>query len=377
MKFLFASDSFKGSLTSSQIITLLTKAANEVFEDCSCVGIPAADGGEGTVEAVVNAAGGSTVSAAVHDPLMNETNAQYGILGDKAVIEMAAASGLPLVPINLRDPMNTSTYGTGELIRHALDRGCRDISAAIGGSATNDGGMGCMRALGVRFLDDKGIELKGVGSDLARVAAIDIRNIDNRISECKFTVMCDVTNPLCGENGAAYTFARQKGADGNALDILERGMQNYRDVIKRQFGIDCDNIRGAGAAGGLGAALYVFCGGKMKSGIDTVLDLIGFDERLNGVDLVITGEGRADHQSVCGKVMHGVGLRAKAMGIPVIGLCGSLGEGADALYGCGISSLMTIMESDMPVEYAIANAEKLYYKAAVRLFRDIKNKDRQ
>ncbi len=373
MKFLFASDSFKGSLTSSGIIALLTKAVNEVFKDSESIGIPIADGGEGTVTAVVNAAGGSIVSAAVHDPLMNEINAEYGIFEDKAVIEMSAASGLPLVPKKLRNPINTSTYGTGELIRHALDRGCRNISAAIGGSATNDGGMGCMRALGVKFLDAKGIELAGVGGDLARVEKIDISSIDKRIYECRFTVMCDVTNPLCGENGAAYTFAKQKGADRKTLDILERGMQNYRDVINRQFGVDCDSICGAGAAGGLGAALYVFCNGKMRSGIDTVLDLIGFDERLDGVDLIITGEGRADSQSVCGKVMHGVGLRAKARGIPVIGLCGSLGEGADALYGCGISSLMTIMEDDMTVEYAMEHAEELYYNAAVKLFRDLKN----
>ena len=372
MKFLFASDSFKGSLTSSRITELLTEAANEVFAGCECVGLPVADGGEGTVTAVVNASGGSIVSAAVHDPLMNEITAQYGVFEDKAVIEMAAASGLPLVPEKLRDPLNTSTFGTGELIRNALDRGCRDISAAIGGSATNDGGMGCMRALGVRFLDDKGSELSGVGSDLTHVSRIDISGIDKRIFECRFTVMCDVTNPLCGKNGATYTFARQKGADYKTLEILEHGMQNYRDVIKRQFTIDCDTISGAGAAGGLGAALYVFCKGKMKSGIDTVLDLIGFDERLDGVDMIITGEGRADSQSVCGKVMQGVGLRAKAHGIPVTALCGSIGEGADALYGCGITSLLTIMEDGMTVEYAMANAEKLYYDAAVRMFMEMR-----
>lgn len=183
---------------------------------------------------------------------------------------------------------------------------------------TNDGCMGCMRALGVRFLNYKGNELDGAGRDLARVANIDTRGIDERISDCKFTVMCDVTNPLCGENGAAYTFAKQKGADDSTLDILEQGMQNYRDVINRQFGVDCNEIRGVGAAGDFGAALYVFCGGKMKSGINTVLDLIGFNERLNGVDFVITGEGQADSQNVCGKVMQGIGLRAKAHNIPVI-----------------------------------------------------------
>ena len=230
-----------------------------------------------------------------------------------------------------------------------------------------------MRALGVRFLDDTGNDLAGVGGDLWRVSRIDTSSIDKRLYDCNFTVMCDVTNPLCGENGATYTFARQKGAHGTTLDMLEYGMQNYRDVIKRQFGIDCDTVRGAGAAGGLGAALSVFCGGKMRSGIETVLDLIGFDKHLSGVDFIITGEGRADSQSVCGKVMQGVGLRAKAHNIPAIGICGSLGEGADALYGCGITSLKTIMEPDMTLEYAIENAEKLYYEAAVKLFQAIQN----
>ncbi len=369
MKFLFASDSFKGSLTSSRITELLSMAAHEVFADCECIGLPVADGGEGTVTAIVNAAHGSIVSACVHDPLMNTIHAPYGVFEDKAIIEMAAASGLVLVPEKQRNPLGTSTFGTGELILSALDRGCRDISVAIGGSATNDGGMGCMRALGVRFLDDKENELSGVGSDLASVLRIDTSTIDKRVSECRFTVMCDVTNPLCGRSGATYTFARQKGANSKTLAILERGMQNYRDVIKRQFGVDCDAIRGAGAAGGLGAALNVFCKGKMRSGIDTVLDLIGFDDRLNGIDMVITGEGRADHQSVCGKVMQGVGLRAKAHNIPVTALCGSIGEGAGALYDCGITSLLTIMEDDMTIEYAMTNAEKLYYAAAVRMFR--------
>ena len=372
MKFLFASDSFKGSLTSSRITDLLTEAANKVFAGCECVGIPVADGGEETVTAVVNASGGSIVNAAVHDPLMNEITAQYGVFEDKAVIEMAAASGLPLVPEKLRDPLYTSTYGTGELIRNALDSGCRDISVAIGGSATNDGGMGCMRALGVRFLDDTGNELSGVGSDLTHVSRIDISGIDKRIFECRFTVMCDVTNPLCGKNGATYTFARQKGADNKTLEILEHGMQNYRDVIKRQFTIECDTISGAGAAGGLGAALYVFCSGKMKLGIDTVLDLIGFDERLDGVDMIITGEGRADSQSVCGKVMQGVALRAKARGIPVYGLCGSLSDGAELLCDCGVTSLYSLVDDNTSVEEAMTNAEDVYYHAAVRMFSRIK-----
>ena len=233
MKFLFASDSFKGSLSSEQTIELLTKAANEVFPDCQCVGVPVADGGEGSVCAVVSAAGGEIITAAVHDPLMNRISAQYGIIdGSKAIIEMAAASGLPLVPDKLRNPMITTTFGTGELIKDALDRGCRDFYIAIGGSATNDGGTGCMRALGVKFLSADGAELSGRGRELADVGAIDTSGLDSRLKECNITVMCDVRNPLCGKNGATHTFAKQKGASPEMIDILEIGMCNYRDVIR-------------------------------------------------------------------------------------------------------------------------------------------------
>lgn len=373
MKFLFASDSFKGSLTSAQTIELLTKAAEEVFPDCKCIGVPVADGGEGTVEAVVSAAGGKLVTAEVHDPLMKKINAAYGITdGNKAIIEMSAASGLPLVPEGLRDPMNTTTYGTGELILDALDRGCRDISVAIGGSATNDGGMGCMRALGARFLDKDGRELSGFGRELSEVAHIDAGGLDRRLSGCHITVMCDVKNPLCGISGATRTFARQKGASPEIIEQLERGMCNYRDIIIKEFGIDCDTVEGSGAAGGLGAALRVFLGGKIQSGIETVLRLIGFDEKLSGADLVITGEGCTDSQSVCGKVMQGVGLHAKRLGIPCIGLSGSLGDGAERIFEYGISSLYCIIDRPMTLEYAMTDAESLYYNAAVRMFRTIR-----
>ena len=373
MKFLFASDSFKGSLKSSQTIELLTKAAEEVFPGCECIGVPVADGGEGTVNAVISATDGKLVTADVHDPLMNKINAAYGITdGSKAIIEMSAASGLPLVPEKLRNPMNTTTFGTGELILDALDRGCRDISTAIGGSATNDGGMGCMRALGVRFLDKDGRELSGFGRELSEVAHIDAGSLDKRLSECSITVICDVKNPLCGQSGATRTFAKQKGADPEIIEQLENGMCNFRDIIKKEFGIDCDTVEGSGAAGGLGAALRVFLGGKMQSGIETVLQLIDFDEKLKGTDLVITGEGCTDNQSVCGKVMQGVGLHAKRHGIPCIGLSGSLGDGAEKISDFGISSLHCIVDRPMTLEYAMTNAETLYYKAAVRMFRTIK-----
>ena len=376
MKLIFASDSFKGSLPSRRTAELLTRAAREVFGACECIGVPIADGGEGTVDAVIDALKGENVTATVHDPLMNRIQAGCGIAGGKAVIEMAAVSGLTLVPEALRDPMMTTTYGTGELILDALDRGCRELYIAIGGSATNDGGMGCLRALGARFLDKEGNELSGCGKDLAEVSTIDLAHLDSRLSDTSLTVLCDVKNPLCGENGATYTFAKQKGATSETLELIENGMQNYRNVIRGQFDIDCDMIEGAGAAGGLGAVLKVFLHATMQSGIETVLDLIGFDDLLDGADLVVTGEGRADSQSVCGKVMQGVALRAKARGIPVYGLCGSLGDGAELLYDSGITSLYSLADENTSVEEAMTNAEEVYYHAAVRMFSKIKREKR-
>ena len=371
MKFLFASDSFKGTLSSQQTVQLLAKAAKAVFgEELQYSGVPVADGGEGTTEAVVAAENGSWVECLVHGPLMEPAQARYGRLDDRrAVLEMAAASGLPMVPMEQRNPLRTTSCGTGEMIRHALDQGFTELSIAIGGSATNDGGMGCVRALGVRFLDAEGRELEGRGEDLEKLRSIDVSGLDPRIKNTKITVMCDVTNPLCGPNGATWTFGAQKGATPEIQARLEAGMVNYRDLIRRQFGVDPDAIPGAGAAGGLGAALTVFLGGEMKSGIETVLDLIDFDRRLEGADLVVTGEGRTDWQSCFGKVMQGVGERARAKGVVAVGLSGSLGRNADRIFDHGIASLMTTVDAPMPLEEALSRAEELYYLGAVRMFR--------
>ena len=286
MKFLFASDSFKGTLTSRRTAELLTQAAGEIFPGCICDSIEIADGGEGTADAVLSATDGRKIYMTVSGPLMERIPASYVQLDKtRAVMEMAAASGLPLVPEGKRNPRETTTLGTGEMIADAVSKGFRDISIAIGGSATNDGGIGCMRALGVRFLDASGSELEGRGKDLIRIRSIDLTGMDPKLKECAFTVMCDVTNPLCGPNGATYTFGKQKGGTPEILDELEAGMCNYRDVLLRQFGIDMDTIPGAGAAGGLGAALMVFLNGKLKSGIETVLELSDFDRRLEAFPL--------------------------------------------------------------------------------------------
>lgn len=370
MKFLFASDSFKGSLTSRRTAELLTQAAGEIFPGCVCGSIEIADGGEGTADAVLSAAGGTRIYMTAAGPLMERVPVSYVQLDStRAVMEMAAASGLPLVPAGKRNPLETTTYGTGEMIEDALSKGFRDISIAIGGSATNDGGMGCMRALGVRFLDGSGRELEGRGKDLIRVRSIDLSGMDPRVKECTFTVMCDVTNPLCGPSGATYTFGKQKGGTPEVLDELETGMCNYRDVLLRRFGVDMDTVPGAGAAGGLGAALMVFLNGKLKSGIETVLELAEFDRRLEGVSLVVTGEGTADWQSVSGKVMQGVGMHCQKRGIPVAAIVGSMGPGAERLYEYGVDSIITTVNGIMPLEEAMEHAEELYLDAARRMFR--------
>lgn len=373
MKLLFASDSFKGTLSSEQIIRLLTDSANRIFPGCEVAGVPIADGGEGTVDAVIAVTRGQIVSVPVHGPLMEETTATYGVFGgDSAVIEMAAASGLPMVPADKRNPLNTTTYGTGELIRHALESGYRKISVAIGGSATNDGGMGAMAALGVRFLDKDGKDLKGTGSDLAKVADIDVSGLHPAVAEADITVMCDVNNPLTGPDGATYTFGKQKGGTPEILDELEAGMKNYAALLLEKTGVDVDKIAGAGAAGGLGAALCVFLKANLKSGIETVLDLIDFDALLEGTDLVVTGEGRIDWQSAFGKVPSGIGMRCKKKGVPAVAIVGGMGDGADKIYEFGVESIIPTINGAMDIEEALGRAEELYANAADRLFRMIR-----
>ena len=397
MKFLFASDSFKGSLSSGRIGEILTEEAGKVFPDCICETLPVADGGEGTVEAVVQAAGGQFRTVKVHGPLFEEREAVYGILPDgSAVIEMAAASGLPLVPVTKRNPLHTTSFGTGELIADAMEQGCRKIAVAIGGSASNDGGMGAMRALGVRFLDASGTELRGTGADLEQVCRIDTTGLHREAKNTVFTVMCDVDNPLLGPDGAAYTFGPQKGADAAMILRLEEGMRNYAELMEHMAGEawmpePCreagqtelplwrgTNRRwtsvfpGAGAAGGLGAALSFFLDGSMKSGIETVLELLHFDERLRGVDLVVTGEGRIDGQSAHGKVVSGIGLHCKRKEIPAVALVGGIGPGAEALYGQGIVSMMPTTPGPIALDTAMEEAETFYRLAAERMFRMLK-----
>lgn len=370
LRFLFASDSFKGTLSSAKTAELLAQAAREIFPDCRYRSLEVADGGEGTTDAVLASTKGERIEVRVHDPLFQAHIASYGKIDEtRALMEMASASGLPLVPQEKRNPLHTTSYGTGEMIKDALDRGFRDISIAIGGSATNDGGMGAMAALGIRFLDEAGKVLTGFGKDLAKVRKIDLSGLDKRLAECKITVMCDVNNVLCGEHGATYTFGRQKGASDEILQELEAGMCNYRNLILEQFHIDCNQIAGAGAAGGLGAALLVFLNARLESGVERVLSLVGFDEALEGTDFVITGEGATDWQSCFGKVLYGVGRHAHAKGVPALAIVGSMGRGAEDIFAHGIESIVTCVNAPMELKDALDNAETLYLSAARRLFR--------
>lgn len=373
MKILFASDSFKGSLSSERINELLEESAHEIFPQAITEGVMVADGGEGTMDAVVKELKGTYRELSVCGPLGEETTAVYGVLpGGKAIIEMAQASGLPKVPPSLRNPKNTTSCGTGMMIRDALDRGIRDIIIGIGGSATNDGGMGAMSALGIKFLDKNGNRLTGCGADLGKVEQIDLSGLNPAVKEADFTVMCDVTNPLVGDNGATYTFGEQKGAAKEDLDFLERGMKHYAALTEQVIGKQETMSEGAGAAGGLGFALSVFLNATLKSGIDTVLDTIKFDDKLKDVDLVITGEGRMDWQSAFGKVPSGIGKRCKEKGIPAAAIVGGLLEGYDPIYEAGIETVITTINGAMTLDEAIEKSESLYKDAACRLFRAIR-----
>ena len=334
MKVVIAIDSLKGSLSSMEAGTAIKDGILAAKPDAEVIVKPLADGGEGTTDALIEGMNGERIDLTVTGPMHTPVDAYYGYLKDTntAVMEMASAAGITLVPDSEKNPLLATSYGVGEMINDAIQRGCRNFIIGIGGSVTNDGGIGMLKALGVRFLDENGEELKGCGGDLIKIKKIDISGLNPLIKECRFTVMCDVTNPLCGKDGATYTFGRQKGATPEIQDELEKGMCNYRDIIQKQFGMDMDNVKGAGAAGGLGAALMVFLNGILKSGIETVLDLLDFDRRLEGVDVVVTGEGATDWQSVFGKVMQGVGIHCKAHGIPAVAIVGSMGKGAEDIF---------------------------------------------
>ena len=371
MHVLVAMDSFKGSLSSLQAADAVAQGIRRACPDAFVRCIPIADGGEGTVDAVVEALNGRYVQTVVSDPLGKPVKARYGMANDTAVIEMAAASGLCLVAENERNPLVTSTRGTGELILHALDQGCRRFVIGIGGSATNDGGTGMARALGIRFLDEAGSDISEGGGALSDLARIDLSGLDRRITEASFRIACDVTNPLYGERGASRVFGPQKGATPEMVEQLDRNLEHYASIIRRDLNKDISNLIGAGAAGGLGGGLVAFLDAHLEGGIGLLLDAVDIDRDMRSAEYVITGEGRTDFQTAFGKAPAGIAARAKKYGIPVFILSGSLGEGFEEVYTCGVAAAYSIISRPMALQEAIEKASPLLTDAAERLIRTV------
>ncbi len=371
MKIIIAPDSFKGSLSALEAGNAMKEGMLRVIPEANIEVVPMADGGEGTVDALVASTGGKIVMEEVSDPLMRKIKAKYGILGDgmTAVIEMSAASGLPLVSPEERNPMITTTYGTGELIKSALNRGCKKLIIGIGGSATVDGGAGVAQALGAKLLDRYGNDIAFGGGGLEFLDRIDISGIDQRIYEIETIVACDVDNPLVGPRGGPQVYGPQKGATPEMVNKLDEYLNGYAEIIKRDLNIDVKDVPGAGAAGGLGAGLIAFMKAKLRSGIEIVIQASGLKDRLKDADLVITGEGKIDRQTIYGKTPIGVAKTAKMYGLPVIAICGIIGEGAFVVYDNGIDALMSIISYPMTVEEAMDNAFKLISDAAERTIR--------
>lgn len=371
MRIVIAPDSFKGSAPAQVVARALAAGWQREWPETHIDQVPVADGGEGTVDVMVHATGGRFVETVVTGPLGRPVPARFGLLGDgkTAVIEMAAASGLPLVPPEARDPRRTTTRGTGELIRAALDAGARRVIVGIGGSATNDGGAGMAQALGVRFLDAEGRELAPGGAALRRLERIDVSGLDPRIEEAEFVVACDVDNPLYGPRGASYVFGPQKGATPAMAAELDEALAHYADVLRRDLGVDVAQVPGAGAAGGLGAGLLAFCRARLRPGAGIVLETVGLERYVRAADLVITGEGRLDGQSARGKAPVAVARLAKRWGKPVIAVAGALADDADALVDVGVDAMMAITPGPMPVEEAMARTEELLEVCGRRLAR--------
>jgi glycerate kinase len=371
MKIVIAPQGFKGNLTALQVARAIETGVKRIVPDARTVLKPMADGGEGTVQALVDATGGEFIDTQVTGPLREKVFARWGILSDQttAVIEMAAASGLPLVLPQKRNPLITTTYGTGELIKAALDHGCRKLIIGIGGSATNDGGAGMAQALGARLLDAEGKELPFGGAALARLERIDVSQMDPRLADFDVTLASDVNNPLCGPRGASAIYGPQKGATPEMVKQLDGALAHYADIIKRDLGVDFKEVPGAGAAGGLGLGLMVFLKARMVPGIDVVIRATNLVKDLKGADLVFTAEGRIDCQSAMGKVPTGVALKAKEFGAPVIALAGEVADDCQVVYEQGIDAVVSIAPGPISLEQSMRDAEKLVSNAAERAMR--------
>ncbi|WP_241645924.1 glycerate kinase [Rosenbergiella metrosideri] len=362
MKFVLAPDSFKESMTALQVANSMEKGLRRVFPDCEIVKVPMADGGEGTVQSLIDATAGKIISVEVMGPLHTSVQAEFGLLGDgeTAVIEMASASGIIHTSHKNRNPLITTTYGTGELIKHALDLGVRKIIIGLGGSATNDGGQGMASALGVKFKNAKGEQVELGGGYLDNIADIDVSGLDPRVAGTEFIVACDVTNPLIGPNGASSVFGPQKGATPEKVKILDRNLGIYAEKIESCLGITTASVAGAGAAGGLGAGLLAFTPAKLQQGIDIVIQFTGLAEKIIGADVVFTGEGGIDYQTKFGKTPYGVANITQKVSphTPVIALAGAIGEGVENLYGENFTAIFGILRQAGPLGEALKEGEK-------------------
>jgi glycerate kinase len=366
-----APDSFKESMTAKEVCEAMERGIKKINSNISCVHVPMADGGEGTMQSLVDATKGKVYSLQVVGPLGNEVEAQYGILGqgEVGVLEMASASGIQLVPAEKRNPLLTTTYGTGQLIKACLDHGVKRLLIGIGGSATNDGGAGVIQALGGKLLDKQGNELGFGGGELGKLNSIDLRDFDPRLKEVIVEVACDVNNPLCGERGASNVFGPQKGATKEMVGMLDDNLNHYADIIKKELGKDVLNEPGAGAAGGLGAGLMAFLNGNLKKGIEMVIEYAGLEEKVKDADMVWTGEGSIDFQTQYGKTPLGVAAVAKKYNKPVVALAGRVGEGIDVLYESGIDSIFGIMKGVTSIEEALAKGQENIEKTAENIVR--------
>ena len=371
MNIILAPDSFKGSLTAVEAVQAMEQGVRAALPEAELVRVPLADGGEGTVEALISATQGEIVQQQVTGPLGEPVEAFWGVLGDDVtgVIEMAAASGLVSVPSEKRNPLITTTYGTGELIAAALDRGCTKLIIGIGGSATNDGGAGMAQALGARLLDDQGKQIGLGGAALAELAQIDISHLDPRIAKTEVMIACDVKNPLVGPEGASAVYGPQKGATPEMVEQLDRALGHYAEVIERDLKKDVKDAPGAGAAGGLGAGLMAFLDAQPRLGIQLVLEATDFETYMESADLVISGEGKIDGQTVFGKAITGVARLAQKHGVPVIALTGAVSGELDELLEMGVSAVMGITSSPMDEQQAMSEASRLVQDATERVIR--------
>lgn len=351
-------DSFKGTMSSIEICDLASDVVKQHFPDCEVIAIPVADGGEGTVDCFTRALGAKRVTASCHDPYMNQILADYCVMGETAIIEMAAAAGLPLVG-ERKNPAETTTYGVGVLMKHAIDNGASRIILGLGGSATNDCGCGCAAALGIKFYNGKGQEFLPTGKNLSQVKRIDATGFCAR--DVSVTAMCDIRNPMFGKRGAAYIFGPQKGADAEMVKLLDDELRAFHDTLVRELAITpvCDQ-EGTGAAGAFGAGVLAFFGGTLKPGIETVLDMVDFDTLLENTDYILTGEGKIDAQSMDGKVVSGIANRAYRKNVPVIVLAGDVGDDAYQAYDKGVTAIFSINRLAIPYSEAKKRAKQDY-----------------